>query len=161
VAVPGSRGSRRSPSFPREHMTRTVAVAPALIVCCVDYRYIQAIQRFVRRRFNVARYSLKADAGGTRALLRGPRAVRAWIWRNLTLAYERQGIRRFFLFHHRDCLLYGGSSAFANPAQEAAAHLRDLRCARALLKQRFHDIQVTTFYAYETTRGIRFKTSGE
>ena len=60
-------------------MTRALAVAPALIVYCVDYRYIQAIQRFVKRRFKVTRYGLKADAGGTRVLLRGPQAVRAWI----------------------------------------------------------------------------------
>ena len=135
-------------------------MVPVLIVCCVDYRYIQAVQRFVRRRFNVTRYGLKADAGGTRALLRGPRAVQAWMWRNLTLAYERQGVRRIFLFHHQDCLLYGGASAFAGPEQEAAAHLRDLRRSKALLKRRFHDIRVTAFYAYQTTRGIRFKTTG-
>ena len=138
-------------------MTRAAAVVPALIVCCVDYRYIQAVQRFVRRRFKVTRYSLKADAGGTLALLRGPRAVRAWIWRNLTLAYERQGVRRVFLFHHQDCLLYGGSSAFAGSSEEAAAHLRDLRRSKALLKQRFHDVRVTAFYAYQTARGIQFK----
>ena len=141
-------------------MTRTVAVVPALIVCCVDYRYIQAVQRFVRRRFKVARYGLKADAGGTRALLRGPRAVRAWIWRNLTLAYERQGVRRVFLFHHQDCLLYGGSSAFTGPSKEAAAHLRDLRRSSALLKRRFPDIRVSAFYAHQAPRGIRFKSTG-
>ena len=138
-------------------MTRTVAVVPALIVCCVDYRYVQAIQRFVRRQFNVTRYSLKADAGGTRALLRGPRAVRAWVWRNLTLAYERQGVRQVFLFHHQDCLLYGGSSAFASPGQEAAAHLRDLRRSKTLIKRRFRGIRVAAFYACQTTTGIRFK----
>ena len=138
-------------------MTRTVAVVPALVVCCIDYRYIQAVQRFVRQRLKVTRYGLKADAGGTLALLRGPRAVQAWIWRNLTLAYERQGVRRVFVFHHQDCLLYGGSSAFAGPGQEAAAHLRDLRRSTALLKQRFHEIRVSAFYAYQTTRGIRFK----
>ena len=140
-------------------MTRTVAVAPVLLVCCVDYRYIEAVQRFVRRRFKVTRYGVKADAGGTLALLRGPRAVQAWIWRNLTLAYERQGIRQVFLFHHQDCLLYGGSPAFAGPSEEAAAHLRDLRRSKALLKQRFPDIRVTAFYAYQTTRGIRFKVA--
>ena len=138
-------------------MTRTVAVVPALIVCCVDYRYVQAIQRFVRRQFNVTRYSLKADAGGTLALLRGPRAVRAWVWRNLTLAYERQGVRQVFLFHHQDCLLYGGSSAFASPGQEAAAHLQDLRRSKALIKRRFRGIRVAAFYTYQTTTGIRFK----
>lgn len=131
--------------------------APALVLCCVDYRYIQAIQRFVRRRFNATRYNMKTDAGGTQALLRGPRAVQTWIWRNLTLAYERQGVRRVFLFHHQDCLLYGGSSAFAGPAQEAATHLRDLRRSAALLTRRFRDLRVNAFYAYSAARGIRFK----
>ena len=138
-------------------MTRAVAVVPALMMCCVDYRYIQAVQRFVRRRLKVTRYNVKTDAGGTRALLCGPRAVRAWIWRNLNLAYERQGVRRVFLFHHQDCLLYGGSVAFAGPKEEAATHLRDLRRSKALLTQRFHDMRVTAFYAYQTPQGIRFK----
>ena len=140
-------------------MTRTMAAVPALIVCCVDYRYIQAIQQFVKRRFKVTRYGLKADAGGTLALLRGPRAVQAWIWRNLTLAYERQGVRRVFVFHHQDCLLYGGSSAFAGAHEEAAAHLRDLRRSKALIEQRFHDVCVSAFYTYQTARGIRFKAA--
>ena len=137
-------------------MTRTVIVAPALIVCCVDYRYIQAIQRFVKRQFKVVHYSVKADAGGALALLRGPRAVQAWIWRNISLAYERQGVRWVFLFHHQDCLLYGGSSAFASPGQEAATHLRDLRRATSLLMRRFHDLRVFAFYAHQTPRGIQF-----
>ena len=139
-------------------MTRTVTTVPALIMCCVDYRYIQAIQRFVKRQFKVTQYSLKADAGSTLALLRGPRAVRAWIWRNLTLAYTRQGVRRVFVFHHQDCLLYGGSPAFVSSGQEMATHLRDLRRSKTLLTQRFPDIRVTAFYAYQTTRGIGFKS---
>ena len=137
-------------------MTRAAAAAPVLIVCCVDYRYIQAIQRFVRRRFKAARYGLKTDAGGTRALLRGPWAVRAWIWRNLTLAYARQGVRRMFVFHHQDCLLYGGSAAFADPGSEAAAHLRDLRRSTAMIARRFRGMRVTAFYAHQTARSIRF-----
>ena len=143
-------------------MTRTMAATvPALIVCCIDYRYVQAIQQFVKRRFRVTWFSLKADAGGTLALLRGPRAVQAWIWRNLTLAYERQGVRRVFVFHHQDCLLYGGSSAFAGPSEEAATHLRDLRRATALLTRRFRDLRVTAFYAHHTPRGIRFTPIAE
>jgi hypothetical protein len=142
-------------------MTRAVATAaavaaPVLIICCVDYRYLQVIQQFVTRRFRVARYGMKTDAGGTRTLLRGPQAVRAWIWRNVTLAYERQGVRRVFLFHHQDCLLYGGSAAFAGPSLEMAVHRRDLRRAAALLTRRFRDLQVRAFYAHQAPRGIRF-----
>ena len=138
-------------------MTRSAtAVMPVLIICCIVYRYIQAIQRFVKRRFKVARYGLRADAGGTLGLLRGPRAVRAWIWRNLTLAYQRQGVRRVFVFHHQDCLLYGGSAAFASPKQEAAAHLNDLRRAKALITKRFPRLHISAFYAHQTARGIQF-----
>ena len=138
-------------------MTRTAVVAaPALILCCMDYRYIQAIQRFVQRRFKVARYGVIANAGGSLAILEGPKPVQAWIVRNLTLAYERQHVRRVFVFHHQDCLLYGGSAAFASPSKEAAAHLRDLRRATAKLTQRFSALRISAFYAHHTPRGIQF-----
>ena len=134
----------------------SLMVAPALILCCVDYRYIQAVQQFVKQRLKVSRYNLKTDAGGTRALVKGPRAVQAWIWRNLTLAYEQQGVRQVFLFHHQDCLLYGGSKAFATLQQEAATHRQDLRRAQTLLTKRFQGLKVAAFYAHHTTRGITF-----
>ncbi len=138
-------------------MTRTAAVAPALILCCVDYRYIQAIQRFVTLRFGITCYNIKADAGGTQVLLAGHRAVRAWIWRNLRLAYERQGVRRLFVFHHQDCLLYGGSQAFSSPQQEALTHARHLAQAATLLRSRLKGVRVHAFYAYPARGTILFK----
>ena len=140
-------------------MTRTTAsaLAPALILCCVDFRYIQAIQKLVKRRFHVRWYSLKTDAGGARALLHGSQAVRRWIWRNISLAYERQGVRRVFLFHHQDCLLYGGSAAFDGPKEEAALHLRELKQAVKLLNAAFRDIDIKAFYAHHTPRGVAFR----
>jgi len=139
-------------------VTRHVMAAPALVLCCVDYRYIRAIQAFVASRFGIRRYNVKTDAGGTRALVTGPRAVRAWILRNLQLAYERQGARRAFLFHHQDCLLYGGSQAFAGPRQEASTHARHLAQAARLLRARFEGLHVRAFYAYRTRGTVRFKT---
>jgi hypothetical protein len=138
-------------------MTRHLIVAPALVLCCVDYRFIQAIQAFVTSRFMISRDNVKTDAGGTRALLNGHRAVRAWILRNLRLAYERQGVRRVFLFHHQDCLLYGGSQAFAGPRQEASTHARHLRQATRLLRSPFEALRVRAFYAYQSRGAILFK----
>ena len=43
------KNSRKVPGY-TEQMIRT---EPALILCCVDDRYVQAIQRFVKRRFRV------------------------------------------------------------------------------------------------------------
>ncbi|MBI2093467.1 MAG: hypothetical protein HYT88_01915 [Candidatus Omnitrophica bacterium] len=138
-------------------MTKHLMVAPALILCCVDYRYIQAIQAFVTSRFGIRRYNVKTDAGATKMLLIGHRAVRAWILQNLQLAYERQGVRRVFLFHHQDCLLYGGSQAFKSLQQEALTHTRHLVKATRLLRSQFQGLRVRAFYAYPARGTILFK----
>ena len=137
-------------------MTRHL-IPPILILCCVDYRYIQTIQAFVKTRLRVQAYNLKTDAGGTNALLTGHRAVRAWILRNVQLAYERQGVRRVLLFHHQDCLLYGGSRAFATPKEEALAHTQHLVSAAQFLKSRFEGLRVQAFYAYRRRQSITFR----
>ena len=61
---------------------------PALILCCVDYRYIEAIQAFVKRRLGVAAYDLKTDAGAAKTLLDGNAAVRTWMLHNIRLVYR-------------------------------------------------------------------------
>ena len=47
-------------------MTKHLIAAPALVLCCVDYRYIQAIQAFVTSRFGIKHYNMKTDAGEPR-----------------------------------------------------------------------------------------------
>lgn len=136
---------------------KQLMVAPALVLCCVDYRYIQAIQAFITARFGIRRYNVKTDAGATKMLLTGHRAVRAWILQNLELAYERQGVRRVFLFHHQDCLLYGGSQAFTGLRQEALTHARHLLKATRLLQSRFKGLSVRAFYAYQARGTVLFK----
>ncbi len=137
-------------------MTKHLIAAPALVLCCVDYRYIQAIQAFVTSRFGIKHYNMKTDAGGTKVLLMGHRAVRAWILQNLQLAYERQGVRRVFVFHHQDCLLYGGSQAFPSLRQEAVTHARHLVKVTRLLQSRFKGMRVRAFYAYYARGTILF-----
>jgi hypothetical protein len=161
---------------------------PALILCCVDYRYIEAIQAFVKRRLGVAAYDLKTDAGGTKALLNGNAAVRAWILSNVKLAYHRHGVRTVVLVHHEDCAAYGGSSAFIPPpvawpkagslrdpdrrcrsatdggikdrAKETAFHAQQLALAAALLRASFSRLTVRMFHAYRARQRIVFAETG-
>src|SRR3989338_4905075 len=91
---------------------------PVLIVCCVDYRYIEAIQAFVKRRLGIANYDLKTDAGGTKALLDGNAGVRTWMLHNIRLAYQRHGVRTVVLVHHADCAADEGFSALKDGAEE-------------------------------------------
>jgi len=121
---------------------------PALILCCVDYRYIEAIQAFVKRRLSVATYDLKTDAGGTKALLDGNAAVRTWMLHNIRLAYQRHGVRTVVLVHHEDCAAYGGSTAFKDCAKETAFHAQQLAMAASLLRSAFPRLTVRMFYAH-------------
>src|SRR3990167_3627797 len=129
---------------------------PALIFCCMDYRYIDAALRFVKKQLGVSAYDVKTDAGGTKALLSGNPAVRAWILSNVKLAYHRHGVRMVVLVHHQDCAAYGGSSAFKDGAKEPARHAQQLAMAASLLRATFSHLTVGMFYALRASRRIVF-----
>ena len=129
---------------------------PALILCCVDYRYIDAALRFVKKQLGVNAYDVKTDAGGTKALLNGDPSVRAWILSNVKLAYHRHGVRTVVLVHHEDCAAYGGSSAFKDGAEETACHAQQLAMAASLLRASFQRLTVRMFYAYRARSRIVF-----
>jgi hypothetical protein len=64
---------------------------------------------------------------------------------------------RVFLMSHSDCATYGGLAAFGgNPETEAAHHQQELRRAAELIKERFPEVRVETFFI--TFQGI-FSTS--
>ena len=135
---------------------RKPTIPPALILCCMDYRYIEAIQAFVKRRLGVATYDLKTDAGGTKALLDGNAGVRTWMLHNIRLAYQRHGVRTVVLVHHEDCAAYGGSVAFKDRAKETACHAQQLAMAASLLRASFSRLAVRMFYAHRASRRIVF-----
>jgi len=135
---------------------RKPTIPPALILCCVDYRYIEAIQAFIKRRLGVATYNLKTDAGGTKALLDGNAGVRTWMLHNIRLAYQRHGVRTVVLVHHEDCAAYGGSAAFKDGAEETACHAQQLAMASSLLRAFFQRLTVRMFYAHRVRSRIVF-----
>jgi len=135
---------------------RKPKMPPVLIFCCMDYRYIEAIQAFVKHKLDVAAYDLKTDAGGMKALLDGHAAVRTWMLHNIRLAYQRHGVRTVILVHHEDCAAYGGSAAFKDRAKETAFHAQQLAMAASLLRAAFSRLTVRMFYAHRARRRIVF-----
>lgn len=129
-------------------------VRPALVICCKDYRYVQAIQRFVRKR-GVRWYDLKATAGGLRALQDAPRIVRQWILRDVRLVYRLHGIRRIIIVQHQDCAAYGGSQAFKSFHDEQAFHRRQFQRARRLLRRTFPGVRIEGFFAHGAPSRVR------
>src|SRR3989338_977491 len=121
---------------------------PALLLCCMDYRYIHAVLGFVERQLGIKVYNVKTDAGGTKALLNGDPAVRALILSNVKLAYHPHGVRTVVLVHHEDCAAYGGSAVFKDGAEETACHAQQLAMAASLLRAAFSRLTVRMFYAH-------------
>ena len=119
---------------------------PALVICCKDYRYIQPIQRFIRRR-GVRWYDLKATAGGLRALLDAPALVRRWILADVRLVWRLHGVRRMLIVQHQDCAGYGGSKVFRDAAAERRFHRRQFQRAQRLLTRTLRGVRVEGFFA--------------
>ncbi|HEX9780213.1 MAG TPA: hypothetical protein VGB20_03265 [bacterium] len=123
------------------------------MLCCIDRRFIQAVQREIRGRAGVRDYYLRADGGGVKALVRGAAPVRAWALRVIRVAYA-QGARRVIMIQHEDCLAYGGSGAFRSAAEERAWHIREVQAAAAHLQRRLPGIRVQGWYARGEGAGV-------
>lgn len=128
---------------------------PALIICCKDYRYIQATQRFVRGRLKVRWYDLKATAGGLCALMDSPPMVRRWIFKDVRLVYQLHGVRRMIIVQHQDCAAYGGAARFPHPMAERQFHALQFRRAQRYLQRRLPGVRVEGFFIQGAPRRIR------
>ena len=128
---------------------------PALVICCKDYRYIQATQRFVRR-LGIRWYDLKATAGGLRALLDAPLVVRRWILKDVLLVHRLHGVKRIIIVQHQDCAGYGGSSAFKDVASERVFHQKQFRRAKKLLTRSLAGVRVAGYFASGSSNRVYF-----
>ena len=130
-------------------------IQPALVICCKDYRYIQAMQRFIRQRLGIRWYDLKATAGGVLAMLDAPLSVRRWILRDIDLVYRLHSVRRVIIVHHEDCAAYGGSAKLGNLAQQREFHRKQVQRAVRLLRRQFPDLIVSGFLAHGYPSNVR------
>ena len=126
---------------------------PGRVFCCKDYRFIQPIQHFVKRRLGIPLYDLKATAGGVRAMLDAPSIVRKWIMKDIDLVHRLHGIRRIIVVQHQDCAAYGGSSRFAGPEDERQFQAVQLQRAKTTLQALCADTRIDLFFARR--RGVR------
>lgn len=118
---------------------------PVVAVYCLDYRFVQQHQDFVRKELDIlfpTPYTFPA----------GPRVYNDGMTRNVFLGAFREvsvgehKITRAILIAHRDCKAYGGSEAFPSLEEERATHERDLRLAREVLQRQFPQVEVDLYY---------------
>lgn len=132
--------------------------AKALILHCMDFRFIHEIVHFMKREGLIDQYDDLGLAGGAKNLADPTEpSDREVVLREIELAKNLHGVSTVYLINHRDCGAYG--KAFASPQAETERHNADLRKAKDLLKGQFPDLQVKTILATLQEPGrVEFET---
>jgi len=122
-------------------------IADAAVLCCFDERIRQTVGKFLKRR-GILRPDMIAVAGGAKTLATpSNEGERDFILEQLQLSIRLHNPGRIILLTHSDCGAYGGLAAFAGDrALELAHHGKELQRARDLVRARFPEIPVQSFF---------------
>jgi len=122
-------------------------VADAAVLTCFDQRIRTTVNKFLQRR-GILRPDMVVIAGGAKTLA-SPRNdfERDYILEQMRMSILLHKSQRAYLICHSDCATYGGLAAFKNdPKAEADHHWQELQRAKALLQERFPELQVECFF---------------
>lgn len=119
----------------------------ACLVYCIDFRLHEPLTSFLTdQKLDRDGADIIRVAGAIKSLSRPKEARdREFLLEQLRVAYELHGVRQFYLINHEDCGAYGLEDVVDSP-EELAIHRDDLRVARVLLKDRFPDTEVYTYF---------------
>jgi carbonic anhydrase len=123
----------------------------------MDYPYLDATLRFVKRKFKVKDFDLKADSGGVKTLVEEGPVIRDWTLSNVKTAYHKHGVKTIVLVNHQDCPAYGGSLCFAGPDVEETYQAQQLAQATATLQAKFSKAHIHSFYTSLKNGKVMFK----
>lgn len=117
-----------------------------LLLGCMDFRLQTAISDWLKENGYAGDVDLILVPGSCKVVAENQDGCQAGlILDGIRLAYEKHGVRRFFLTMHEDCGAYGGQSAFISADTEKNKHLADMKKVRDFLKEKYPDVEVKSF----------------
>ena len=119
----------------------------ACIVYCMDFRLHEPLANFFAdQKLDGDGADVIRVAGAIKSLSRPADARdREFLMEQLNVAHALHGVRQFYLINHEDCGAYGLEDVIDSP-EELATHREDLHVARLLLKDRFPDTEIFTYF---------------
>lgn len=120
--------------------------ADVLLLTCMDYRLIDATNRYMTERGLKNKYDHVVLAGASLGAVteRYPEWNKTF-WDHLTLALELHKIHEVIVLDHRDCGAYKlilGEDFSKDPARETEAHAVQLRRLGELIKEKHRELKV-------------------
>ena len=104
----------------------------AVVVTCIDFRFQEFFDPWLRERLRHGNYDRIGIAGG----------VKNWetVFGQIQIAKELHGVKTVLLVNHEECGAYGEEGTLHR-------HETDLREARDNVRERFPDVDVALYYA--------------
>lgn len=103
----------------------------AIVITCIDYRFQQFIDDWIKKHFKARTYDRGAFAGAAKSL--------ETILNQIDTAYRLHHIKKAIIINHEDC------GAYEEVGTEEK-HSQDLKAARDKIRERFPDLEVETYY---------------
>jgi len=124
--------------------------ARALMLSCIDFRFVEQAHVFLARQQLSGAVDWVALGGSSLALTGFPhRADARAFWDQLQLSSSLHHIREVILLDHQDCGAYAAihPEPFADPEAEQDCHARTLRRAGQQILDRNPQLSVRLYYA--------------
>lgn len=110
-------------------MTKTTC--KALVVHCIDFRFVEYIRNWTLEHIGVGDFDVLASPGASKNI--------ETLLTTLDIAVNRHQITELYLIHHEDCLAYGADAKYE-------IHCRDLNKAKAIVAEKYPNLQTRMYY---------------
>lgn len=107
--------------------------AEAIVITCIDFRFQEYINSFLKEHFQPKTYDRGAFAGAAKSL--------ETILSQIEVAKRLHHIKKAVLINHEDCGAYGKEGHIDH-------HTRDLHRASKTIKEQFPNLEVETYYLH-------------
>lgn len=127
-----------------------------LILSCIDFRFHEAINNWVKETNLVGDYDLVSIAGAQKNVVNPE--TKDFFMNQLAISVRLHKPKAVILLAHQDCGAYGGSKAFANWAEEKAKYIEDLNSAEVAIKAAYPEMYVAKLIVtFDESWKIRFE----
>ncbi len=130
-----------------------------IIFHCIDFRFGGDIKAFLEERNLLGDIDIVSLAGVCKNIIDPAQPTdREFVLRQLDISKRLHNVCDVILMNHTDCGAYGGRSAFASIEAEEARHVGDMRETRAIIAEKYPDLNVRMVLAHIEDGGkIEFK----
>lgn len=122
------------------------AATDALLLSCMDYRLVDATERYMAGRGMRNKYDHIVLAGAALGAITDK--YPDWnktFWEHLDIAIQLHQIHQVIVMDHRDCGAYKailGEDLASNPAKEKAVHAKQLKALRSAVTKKYPRMDV-------------------